>query len=312
MTSHVPSLAVLTQNNQQRERSLSDTVCWLCRESGIEKCRKCAVRGRGVISMEAAEEPTDQTEHDEMLLAWEREQSILKDSVITSNTETWQNSPNFQGLERVGGVDLSYIKEDDTSACASLIVLSYPDLEVIYEDCQMVTLDAPYVAGFLAFREVPSLVEAVRRLQEKDGNVMPQVLLVDGNGILHHRGFGVACHLGTLTGLPTIGVAKNLLQVDGIENNESHKEQAKELQNGGDFFYLKGSSGNILGAALKSSQKSVKPIYISVGHKISLETAVTLVHNCCKYRVPEPTRQADIRSREFCVKITNEKQKPQD
>ncbi|XP_069606900.1 endonuclease V [Ranitomeya imitator] len=262
--------------------------------------------------MEAAEDPADETEREEKLLEWEREQSILKESVITSDTEPWQNSLDFHGLKRIGGVDLSYLKGDDTSACASLIVLSYPDLEVIYEDYQMVTLDAPYVAGFLAFREVPSLVEAVRRLQEKDANLMPQVLFVDGNGILHHRGFGVACHLGTLTGLPTIGVAKNLLQVDGLENNESHKEQAKELRNGGDFFYLKGSAGNVLGAALKSSQKSVKPIYISVGHKISLETAVPLVHSCCRYRVPEPTRQADIRSREFCVKTTNEKQKPED
>ncbi|XP_056404164.1 endonuclease V isoform X2 [Hyla sarda] len=243
--------------------------------------------------MEAAEESEkpapSRDPHEETLLSWEREQSILKDRLIISNTETWQNMPNFHGLERVGGVDLSYVKEDDTIACASLIVLSYPNLEVIYEDCQMVILDAPYVAGFLAFREVPSLVEAVKRLKAKDCSLMPQVLLVDGNGILHHRGFGIACHLGILTGLPTIGVAKNLLQVDGIENNESHREQA-----------------------LKSSQKSFKPIYISVGHKISLETAVKLVHSCCKYRVPEPTRQADIRSREFCVKITNEKQKPQD
>ncbi|KAM5165022.1 endonuclease V [Mantella aurantiaca] len=119
-------------------------------------------------------------------------------------------------------------------------------------------------------------------------------------------GFGVACHLGILTDLPTIGVAKNLLQVDGLENNEAHKEQAKKLENGGDFFHLRGSSGQILGTALKSVQKSSKPIYVSVGHKISLETAVRLVHSCCKYRVPEPTRQADIRSREFCVKFTNE------
>ncbi|KAM3921933.1 endonuclease V [Leptodactylus fuscus] len=266
--------------------------------------------------MEAAEEtPSREPGHgmdEQMLLAWEREQGALKDRLICSDTEAWQNLPNFQGLERVGGVDLSYVKEDDTSACASLIVLSYPDLEVIYEDCQMVTLDAPYIAGFLAFREVPSLVEAVKRLQEKEPSLMPQVLFVDGNGVLHHRGFGVACHLGILTGLPTIGVAKNLLQVDGLENNESHREQWKELQNGGDFFYLRGGTGNILGAALKSSQKSFKPVYISVGHKISLETAVKLVHCCCKYRVPEPTRQADIRSREFCVKTTNEKQKLQD
>ncbi|XP_075073019.1 endonuclease V isoform X2 [Mixophyes fleayi] len=255
--------------------------------------------------MKADEEPECPAEN-ETLLSWERQQILLKDRLITSNTEPWQNHPEFSGLKHIGGVDLSYIKGEDTIACGSLIVQSYPDLEVIYEDCCMVTLDAPYIAGFLAFREVPSLVDAVKRLQVKNPNLMPQVLLVDSNGILHHRGFGVACHLGILTGIPTIGVAKNLLQVDGLEYNDAHKEKAKQLQNGGDFFYLRGSSDNILGAALKSSSKSYKPIYISVGYKISLETAVHLVHTCCKYRVPEPIRQADIRSREFCTRTTSE------
>ncbi|XP_063312399.1 endonuclease V isoform X2 [Pelobates fuscus] len=235
---------------------------------------------------------------------WESEQSLLKESLICSNTEPWQVLPDFPGLERVGGVDISYSKEDDTIACASLVVLSYPDLEVIYEDCHMVPLDAPYVAGFLAFREVPSLSEAVRSLMKTNPSLMPQVLFVDGNGVLHHRGFGVACHLGIQTSLPCIGVAKNLLQVDGLENNEAHKEQIRQLKNGGDFFNLTSSSGSVLGTALKSSDKSSKPIYISVGHKISLESAVHLVHSCCRYRVPEPIRQADIRSREFLVKIT--------
>ncbi|XP_075436156.1 endonuclease V [Ascaphus truei] len=237
------------------------------------------------------------------LRRWEREQSLLKENLITCNTETWQSHPVFSGLERVGGVDLSYIKGDDTTACASLVVLSYPDLEVIYEECCMVTLEAPYRAGYLAFREVPSLVDAVHRLREKNRSLMPQVLLVDGNGILHHRGFGVACHLGVRTSLPCIGVAKNLLQVDGLENNDAHKEQIRQLQSGGDAFNLTGSSGRILGTALKSCSKSSKPIYISVGHQISLESAVRLVHTCCRYRVPEPIRQADIRSREYVRKI---------
>ncbi|XP_063312502.1 endonuclease V-like [Pelobates fuscus] len=238
---------------------------------------------------------------------WESEQSLLKESLICSNTEPWQAFPDFPGLERVGGVDISYSKEDDTIACVSLVVLSYQDLEVIYEDCHMVPLDATYVAGFLAFREVPSLPslsEAVCSLMKTNPRLMPQVLFVDGNGVLHHRGFGVACHLGIQTDLPCIGVAKNLLQVDGLENNEEHKEQIRQLKNGGDFFNLTSSLGSVLGTALKSSDKSYKPIYSSVGHKISLESAVHLMHSCCRYRVPNPIRQADIRSRKFLVKIT--------
>uniref|UniRef100_A0A8C6V5L9 Endonuclease V n=1 Tax=Naja naja TaxID=35670 RepID=A0A8C6V5L9_NAJNA len=89
----------------------------------------------------------------------------------------------------------------------------------------VVAVNAPYVAGFLAFREVPFLLETVQRLETQKLGLKPQVLLVDGNGILHHRGFGIACHLGVLTGLPCIGVAKNLLQVEGLANDELHKKQ---------------------------------------------------------------------------------------
>ncbi|XP_060108441.1 endonuclease V isoform X1 [Heteronotia binoei] len=238
----------------------------------------------------------------ETLRCWERDQAQLKADVIEQDTEEWQRNPSFAGLERVGGVDLSYVKGDDTSACASLVVLSYPDLEVLYEDCHMVAVHAPYVAGFLAFREAPFLVEAVKRLEEHQPSLRPQVLFADGNGILHHRGFGIACHLGVLTGLPCIGVAKNLLQVDGLANDELHKEQIQDLQAGGDTFSLTSTSGRTLGMALRSYAKSTKPVYISVGHKMSLRSAVRLVHSCCKYRVPEPIRQADIRSREYIRK----------
>ncbi|KAG6936869.1 endonuclease V [Chelydra serpentina] len=239
---------------------------------------------------------------EETLRRWEREQAQLKANVIGEDTEEWQKDSTFAGLERVGGVDLSYVKGNDTVACASLVVLSYPDLEVLYEDCRRVTVSAPYVAGYLAFREAPFLVEAAQRLQEREPRLRPQVLLVDGNGVLHHRGFGVACHLGVLTGLPCIGVAKNLLQVDGLAKDELHREQIRDLQMGGDVFPLRGTSGRVLGMALRSYDKSTKPIYVSVGHRTCLESAVRLVQSCCRYRIPEPIRQADIRSREYIRK----------
>ncbi|KFQ37359.1 Endonuclease V, partial [Merops nubicus] len=220
-----------------------------------------------------------------------REQAQLKASVVEEDTEEWQKDSSFAGLERVGGLDLSYIKGDDTSACASLVVLSYPALEVLYEDCRMVAVSAPYVAGFLAFREVPFLVEAVQRLQQEQPELEPQVLLVDGNGLLHPRGFGVACHLGVLTDLPCIGVAKNLLHVDGLARDELHKEKVRSLQQGGDSFPLTGTSGAVLGMALRSCSSSSKPLYVSVGHRVCLQTAVRLVSSCCRHRLPEPIRQ---------------------
>ncbi|XP_054077143.1 endonuclease V isoform X7 [Rissa tridactyla] len=201
---------------------------------------------------------------DATLRAWEREQARLGAGVVEEDTEEWQRDPGFAGLERVGGVDLSYIKGDDSSACASLVVLSYPALEVLYEDCRMVTVSAPYVAGFLAFREVPFLVEAVQRLQQEEPRLRPQVLLVDGNGLLHPRGFGVACHLGVLTDLPCIGVAKNLLQVDGLVRDELHREQIRSLQREGDTFPLTGTSGRALGMGVPGDSRASSQVLLQV------------------------------------------------
>ncbi|XP_070415848.1 endonuclease V isoform X11 [Equus przewalskii] len=201
------------------------------------------------MAREAVGRPAEET-----FSLWKREQARLKARVVDRDTEAWQRDPAFSGLQRVGGVDVSFVKGDSVSACASLVVLSYPELEV---------------------------------------------LLVDGNGVLHHRGFGVACHLGVLTDLPCVGVAKKLLQVDGLENNAQHKEKIQLLQARGDSFPLMGGSGTILGMALKSHDHSTKPLYVSVGHKMSLEAAMRLTLGCCRFRIPEPVRQADIRSRDY-------------
>uniref|UniRef100_A0A4W5P7T1 Endonuclease V n=1 Tax=Hucho hucho TaxID=62062 RepID=A0A4W5P7T1_9TELE len=91
----------------------------------------------------------------------------------------------------------------------------------------MVTLTAPYISGFLAFRETPYLLEALQRLETTQPSLLPQVVLVDGNGLFHYREFGLASHLGVLSGLPCIGVAKDLLQVQGVEKSEEHQSQVR-------------------------------------------------------------------------------------
>lgn len=236
---------------------------------------------------------------EELLKQWESEQDRLRQQLLEEDTEDWQRKTHFSGLERVAGVDLSFIKGDHVNACAQLVVLSYPELEVVYEDSQMVALTAPYVAGFLAFRETPSLLDCLKRLEKKRPDLLPQVVFVDGNGLFHYREFGLACHLGVLSGLPCVGVAKNLLQVQGVFKSEEHQAQIAALKKGGDSFPLTAASGKVLGKALRSSDNSSKPVYVSVGHKISVDTAVRLTHSCCRYRVPEPIRQADQRSREY-------------
>ncbi|XP_013384792.1 endonuclease V isoform X1 [Lingula anatina] len=248
----------------------------------------------------APAEPTDIS--DELRSEWEGEQDKLKTKLVLENCEPWQSKLE-EGLQYVGGVDLSFVKGDDVNACSSLVVTSYPDLKVVYEDCCHIQLTAPYIPGFLAFREVPFLVESFERLKKKNPELMPQVVLVDGNGILHPKEFGLACHLGIILDIPTVGVAKKLFQVDGLEKNAEHADKVKQLAKGGDTFPLIGASGRILGKALRSSDNTENPVYVSIGHKISLETAVCLVHQCCKYRIPEPIRQADIKSREYLRRL---------
>ncbi|CAJ0645897.1 10792_t:CDS:2 [Entrophospora sp. SA101] len=208
----------------------------------------------------------------------------------------------FQGLKYIGGVDLSFIKDSQEDAVASLVILEYPSLNVIYENFLSVKLKLPYIAGFLAFREVESILELLKTLEKSNSSIYPQVIIVDGNGTLHPRGFGLASHLGVLANIPTIGVAKNFLQIDDGENLTmvNVKNMAKEkLSKGGDTYLLEGNSGTIWGAALRSLDSTTNPVFVSIGHRISLETAIHLVLKCCKYRVPEPTRQADVRSREY-------------
>jgi len=122
--------------------------------------------------------------------------------------------------------------------------------------------------------------------------------MVDGNGILHPRGFGLASHLGVLADIPTIGVGKNLHHVDGLTNLEVRNVVAKSNLQAGDVVPLIGSTGQVWGAALHSHEGCQKPIFISIGHRISLDTAVAVVRCCCLHRVPEPVRQADLRSRD--------------
>ncbi|XP_052789262.1 endonuclease V-like isoform X2 [Mya arenaria] len=220
---------------------------------------------------------------EEIRLKWEREQEALKERLVLEDTEDLKVmatlGPEDTDLIKqfyIAGVDISFIKGDDVNACAALVILSYPQLEVAYNDCQMVKLTAPYIPGFLGFREVPMIQKLFDQLKRERPDLVPHCVMVDGNGILHPKEFGSACHLGVSLGLPCIGVAKKLFHVDGLEKDASHKEKA-----------------------LRSCDTTKNPIYISQGHLVSMDTSVRLVQHCCRHRVPEPVRLADINSREY-------------
>lgn len=236
----------------------------------------------------------DDEETVEQRRQWQEEQNTLKRQLVLHDDFSWKVNPNSSepSLRYVGGVDLSFCKNDPKVACGALVVIDINTMDVMYEDFDIVRLHMPYIPGFLAFRESPVLVGLLKKLARERADVYPQVLMVDGNGILHPRGFGLASHIGVLANIPTIGVAKNLYHVDGL-----CKEDLQMPCDITDATPLIGSSGQVLGMAIRSHQDCIKPIFVSIGHRILLSTAVDIVKKCCKYRIPEPVRQADIRSR---------------
>lgn len=178
-------------------------------------------------------------------------------------------------LKTVAGVDVSYQRHGELFF-AAVVVLCLPDLTVVEQvtACRRTTF--PYVPGLLSFRELPVVLEAFRCLQQ-----IPDAVLVDGQGIAHPRRLGLASHLGLWLDLPTVGCAKSRLCGEhGIVGGQRGDRVPLLLD------------GDEIGAVL-TTRSGVKPLYISPGHKISVQSAVQLSLQCGgRYRLPEPTRLA--------------------
>ncbi|WP_101757211.1 deoxyribonuclease V [Oceanicoccus sp. KOV_DT_Chl] len=189
-------------------------------------------------------------------------------------------------LRFVAGTDIGF--EDNFGVTrAAVVVLTFPELEIVeYQIAKRPTI-MPYIPGYLSFRECPALLDAMEKLQQS-----PNIILCDGQGIAHPRRLGIASHLGLITGLPTIGVGKSRLI-------GKHHAVGRSK---GDWQPLI-DKGQTIGAALCSRDKTL-PIYISAGNNICLATAIDVVLACCKqYKLPETTRWADaIASNKKCFR----------
>ena len=237
----------------------------------------------------------------EILEKWRKEQDELKSKLITKDIFKFnlENDPNEKDsieLKYIAGVDISASKHVPNVAVSALVVCD-KELKIVYEDYKVVKMTEPYVPGFLAFREVNHLVDLVNDLKKNAPEFLPQVILVDGNGLLHVKGFGIACHLGVLVDIPTIGCSKNVFNVDGISKKKVKELAKKNLIKGGDSVELIGDSGTLWGYAFKSNDEVVNPMIISCGHKISNETALKIVKKSIVHRVPQPIRFSDKVSR---------------
>ncbi len=178
-----------------------------------------------------------------------------------------------QDVRVVAGADISV---GDGRARGAVVLLSYPDLRPLERQVVEMELAFPYVPGLLAFREVPVLAEAFRRLSRR-----PDLVLADGQGLAHPRRFGFACHLGLVLDLPTIGCAKSRLVGEHGPLGEEAGSRT-ELRDGPD----------VLGLVLRT-RAGVTPLYVSVGHRIGLAEAADWTLRLCRgYRLPEPARLA--------------------
>jgi deoxyribonuclease V len=195
-------------------------------------------------------------------------QQQLRQEVIASD----QLGP----VRYVAGVDVGYDLAENITR-AAVAVLSFPDLQLVEHAIARRPTTFPYIPGFLSFREVPAVLDALEKL-----SLTPDLLLCDGQGIAHPRRFGIACHLGVLTNIPAIGVAKSRL-LGSCDELPVRRGSWQPLR----------YEGETIGAVLRT-RCGVKPVYVSTGHRVSLTTSIDYVMRCTpKYRLPETTRWAD-------------------
>ncbi|MGF6880826.1 deoxyribonuclease V [Nocardia sp. GAS34] len=183
-------------------------------------------------------------------------------------------NPRPPEFRTVAGLDSAY--DDEGNVVAAVVVLDAHTLEPIDTATARGTAVFPYIPGLLAFRELPTTIAALENL-----GTTPDLLICDGQGLAHPRRFGLACHLGLLTGLPTMGVAKTVWG--------NHSEPGNERGDASDILL----DGEIVGRAVRT-QRGVKPVFVSVGHHIDLDTAcATTLALSPQFRQPETTRRAD-------------------
>jgi len=184
-----------------------------------------------------------------------------------------QTRNSFEPVRTVGGLDVGFSGAD---ARAAIAVLDVSSLALIDSAVANVNVSFPYIPGLLSFREGPAVIAALEAV-----TIKPDLLILDGQGLAHPRRFGLACHIGVVTGMPTIGCAKSRLC--GTYREPGWNRGSHTALNDHD---------EVIGAVVRT-RSGVNPVYVSVGHRIDLQTSISWVLLCCtRYRLPETTRWA--------------------
>lgn len=199
-----------------------------------------------------------------------------------------ENQVDISKLHYIAGVDLAYWEEDGVEcAVCCIVVIDFQIKEIVEKKCYKGTIMVPYIPGCLAFREVQLVLETVKLLEHDI-----ELYIFDGNGYLHPRHMGLATHAGILLDKPSIGVAKSYFKVGNVEYIEPDKE---------DFAYQDIVIYDEVYGRVVRTQKNVKPIFLSIGNKIDIDTAMDIIKHLVtkESHIPIPTRYADIMTHEM-------------
>ena len=201
---------------------------------------------------------------------------------------------DIEKIKYIAGIDLAYWKENDKEkAVCCITVIDFKTKEIVEETHYTGDITFPYIAGFLAFRELPLIIEVIKKL-----DISPNIFMFDGNGYLHPRNMGIASHASFYLKKPCIGVAKSYYKVNGIE-------YLPPVDEAGEYSEIRNDE-TVYGAALRT-HKGVKPVFVSVGNYIDLKTALKITMDMTgkESHIPIPTRYADLathRMREYYLK----------
>ncbi|KAI8611988.1 endonuclease V-domain-containing protein [Chytriomyces sp. MP71] len=267
--------------------------------------------------------------HTALRAEWTQMQNSLKSMLIPADKDLSFDPATFSGLEYVCGVDVSFFPASDLTPASStqeadpqspatsdgepsnippsevavvcMVVLAFPSLTLVHSLVREVLLPIPYIPGFLAMRECPAVRHALTELADA---YPVQVLFVDGNGVWHPRGFGVASQVGVENDIPTLGVAKNVLELPQDNITKASLKERWQPVVANQSLLVVGTSGAVYGACVKTVPGN--PVFVSAGHRVGLDTAVRLTLACSRFRVPEPIRFADHLGREYVRQKKND------
>lgn len=199
--------------------------------------------------------------------------AIARQNELRALVQIKDDLPN---LQTIAGIDVGYDLQRELTK-AVVVLLKWPSLELHTSVIAYAKTDFPYISGLLAFREVPAILKALECLPQA-----PHLLMVDGQGVSHPRRMGIAAHLGVVTNLPSIGVAKSRLTGKHEAIGEGRFARTPLVD-----------KGEIIGTVLRSKERC-NPLYVSAGHRVTQQTALEITLHCIRnYRLPEPTRVAD-------------------